>query len=124
MSILSRFFSSAKHDARSEAVILGIAVDEVTRDCPFFDRNNSKVSVETDVCIKYSVQRRLWERAAQWSFLQRTRNEGAQYAHGYLFASSCGSPSADLERLLTEIAEEWMVNTWNLKPRKWRKINL
>jgi len=58
MSILSRFFSSAKHDARSEAVILGIAVDEVTRDCPFFDRNNSKVSVETDVLRTQTARKR------------------------------------------------------------------
>jgi hypothetical protein len=27
--------------------------------------------------------------------------------HSTRTASSCGSPSADLERLLTEIAEEW-----------------
>jgi hypothetical protein len=107
MSILSRLFGSAKHDARSEAVRLGISVDEVTRGCPFFNFNNSKVSVEPELCIKYTVQRQPGKEPAEWSFLQRTRHEGAQYAHGYLFTSVAGSPSLPLERLLTAIAEEW-----------------
>ena len=120
MSILSRFFSSAKHDARSEAVILGIAVDEVTRDCPFFDRNNSKVSVETDVCIKYSVQRQLGRELHSGPFF----SELAMKGHSTRTATSLPQVAAVLLPIWNDCSlksqRNGMVNTWNLKPRHWK----
>ena len=105
--LLDTILGRRKNAARIEAIKLGITVDVVIRECPFFNRNNSKVSLEACQCTKYTVQRQLRGEPADWFFLQRTPNEGAQYAHGWLFISAAGRPSVALERELTKIAEEW-----------------
>ena len=107
MNILSKLFGLRKDRARTEAIRLGIAIDEVMRDCPFFSINNSQVSLEPSSCVKYSVQRQPGALPSEWCFLQRTRNEGAQYPHGWLFTSAHGTPSAGLEPVLAKIAREW-----------------
>jgi hypothetical protein len=107
VNILSNLFGLRKDHARTEAIRLGIAIDEVTRDCPFFNINNSQVSLEAASCIKYTVQRQPGGVPSGWSFLQRTRNEGVQYPHGWLFVSPHDPPSAELERVLAKIASEW-----------------
>jgi hypothetical protein len=108
VSIFSKLFGSRKAAARAEAIRLGIAIDEIERDCPFFlDYNNGTVKIEADWCIKYSVKRQLGRVPPEWSFLQRTQKQGAQYPHGWLFVSVHGAPPASLESVLRKIAHEW-----------------
>lgn len=99
-------FKSGKIEARAEAIRLGIAVEEIERELPVFDDCNT-VHLERDWCVRYSVERQPGRLPAEWSFLQRTKNEGAQYPHGWLFVSPLGAPSPGLEQVLVRIADEW-----------------
>ncbi len=104
---LAKLFSLRKDETRAVAIRLGIAVSEVRRDLPFFGRGNHSVTVEPGSCIRYSVTRRAGRQPAAWSFLQRTRKEGAQYPNNWLFVSPGGDPPETLRRILEKIAHEW-----------------
>ena len=104
---LARLFSFRKDQARAEAIRLGIAVSEVWRDLPFFSRGNHSVTVNPGSCVRYAIKRRPGRQPAEWSFLQRTRREGAQYPNNWFFVSRYGDPPDTLGHVLTKIAHEW-----------------
>lgn len=107
MSIFSKLIYWGKDGARAEALKLGIMVEEVERDLPFFTRGNKSVSVEQGQCVKYSVRRISNALPPTWSFLQRTEKGGDQYSNGWLFVSPQGGPPLSLDRVLKQIASDW-----------------
>jgi hypothetical protein len=95
------------HRVREEALLLGIRIEEVERDVPHFISGNRKVVLKKDTCTKYSLRRRTGGYPVSWSFLMRTKNEGAQYPNGWFFRASPDRPAPpEMDKVLTEIATE------------------
>ncbi len=107
MSIFSRIFDLGKTTARQEAIRLGISIEEVERDLPFFHRNGALDRIERGQCVKDTVKRKRGALPLTWSFVQRDRKNGAQYPNGWMFVSADGSPPATLEGVLNKIATDW-----------------
>lgn len=107
MSFLSKILSPGKNSTREEALRLGMTVEEVERDIPYFESRKGPVKLKLGRCMKYSLKRASMEQAVTWSFLQRSEKEGAQFPNNWLFASPASAPSPPLRRVLDQIAKEW-----------------
>jgi hypothetical protein len=100
-----RLLSQLLGRERREALRLGIAVAEVTRDIPAFSGDGSKMIFEPYRCVRYSLPRR--ERKGRtWTLVQRTRSLGANLPNDYLLTAS-GPLAAGLEEKLRKVAEDY-----------------
>jgi hypothetical protein len=96
----------AAHTAREEALSLGIRVEDVEREMPYFERNG-KLTLKTDTCVRYSLPRQAGGYPETWAFLMRSEAHGAQYPNGWFFRSATGAPApAPMDELLRTIASE------------------
>jgi hypothetical protein len=89
---------------RDYAPQLGVRVEEVERDLPFTAPRSRQVTLQRGRCARYSIPRLGSEAPPEWAFLMRTKKEGAQYPHGFLFQSVGGEPPKAMTELLTAIA--------------------
>ena len=106
MGLFSRLKSLGREATREAALLQGIRVEDVERDLPMFSRSGDFLRIERSQCVKYSVRRRLGAQPQHWLFLQRSPEEGAQYANGWLFQAS-EPPPPTLQQGLEAIAKEW-----------------
>ncbi len=106
MGIFSKL--SGGESARAEALRLGLKVTQGERDVPHFDGKNRLGGLSRWRCVEYSLRREPAEGPAYWSFLQRTKDQGAQYSNGWLFSSAEGPAPMPLDQLLKRIADEWV----------------
>ena len=90
--------------ARSEAIRLGLLVEEVIRECPFFLSRNELEMFQHEKCVKYSLRREK-EVNCSWEFLQRTEKEGAQFPAGMLYVLKKGSVPEFFNGVLTRVAK-------------------
>jgi hypothetical protein len=106
MSIFSRLFG----DAKSEALSLGLRVEEVMHELPCFTQPGNRFDrLERRDCLKYSVQRSSSSRPTSWSMLQRDKKNGAQFDNGWTFVSydpDCPQPDDALRSTLSRMAGE------------------
>jgi hypothetical protein len=84
MGFLSWLFPDGSGQERQQAQTLGITVADVERELPYFSRHNDLEEISRDTCVRYAVPRRGLEPRTTWTFLQRTKAEGAQFPNGYL----------------------------------------
>ena len=91
-------------EATAEAAQRGIAVEVVQRQFPSFSGGNRKYKLITGTTTKYSVRRDARGELGDWSFLMRTKAEGAQYGDNYLFRASRGDAGPEMKAVLADIA--------------------
>jgi hypothetical protein len=91
---------------REEAIKRGIKVEDVERNLPVFSDSNRIRKYGNFRCVKYSMARHYGAQPKNWSFLQRTKKEGAQYDNGWLYQSEY-EPTPNLQQALKKIASEW-----------------
>jgi hypothetical protein len=94
----------AEASIRDYVLQLGVRVDEVERDLPFTDRSSRHVTLRKGRTTRYSIPRLGGDAPGEWAFLMRTKKDGAQYPHGFLFRSAGGEAPAAMAELLTRIA--------------------
>lgn len=106
MRFFSWLFPAGSGQERQQAQTLGITVADVERELPYFSRHNHLEEVSRSFCVRYAVPRRGLEPRTMWTFLQRTKTEGAQFPNGYLLVADSELASGLHERL-HEVAEEY-----------------
>ena len=84
----------------------GVRIDEVERDLPYVSRSHDKLTLRRGRCSRYAIPRSGNAAPETWAFLMRTKKDGAQFPHGYLFHSAGGEPPAEMAKLLTKIARD------------------
>jgi hypothetical protein len=91
--------------AREEALLLGVRVEEVVRDVPYFE-GPTKVKLEKETCTKYSLPRRVSGYPPKWRFFLRPIDGAVEYPNGWFFrASPDAPPPAEMNTVLREIAD-------------------
>jgi hypothetical protein len=100
-----RLLSQLLGRERREALRLGIAVVEVTRDIPLFSRDGTRVIFRPYRCVRYSLPRRE-PKGRTWTLVQRTKALGATLANDYLLTSS-GTLPGGLQEQLNKVAADY-----------------
>jgi hypothetical protein len=72
---------------RVHAAALGMGIDEVRRDLPYFSARHVLEEVSADWCIRYSLARRGPGPRVLWNLLQRGQAQGAQFPNGFLLVA-------------------------------------
>jgi hypothetical protein len=85
---------------------MGIRVDEVERDLPYTSAKGSQMTIQRGRSTRYSIPRLGSTAPASWSFLMRTKKDGAQFPHGFLFRTEGGEPPPQMREVLTRIARD------------------
>jgi hypothetical protein len=100
------------HNKRAAASIkdqvmqMGIRVDQVERDLPYISSKGSQMTIRRGRCTRYSIPRLGSAAPSSWSFLMRTKKDGAQFPHGFLFRAEAGEPPQEMRDVLTRIARD------------------
>jgi hypothetical protein len=101
---MSRGVKKQSEGARQKALLVGLQVEEVTRDLPHVASRDKSVTLKPGTTTRYSLKRRVGASPKMWAFLMRSVADGAQYPNGWLFRSADGSPSDSMKVILTDIA--------------------
>jgi hypothetical protein len=94
----------AEGSIRDYVLQLGVRVDEVERELPFTDRSSRHVTLRKGRSTRYTIPRLGAAAPAEWAFLMRTKKDGAQFPHGFLFRSAAGEAPAAMAEIFTRIA--------------------
>jgi len=83
----------------------GVRIDELNRAVPVFRPGGRSYDLKSQRCTRYSLSRTTSRAVGNWSFLMRTKKDGAQYPHGFFFKASGIEPPDEMKALLTKIAK-------------------
>jgi len=101
------WFKKRQEGSINEQVVqMGIRVDEVERDLPYISSKGRQIMMQPGKCTRYSIPRLGSTAPASWSFLMRTKKDGAQFPQGFLFRADAGEPPQEMRELLSTIARD------------------
>lgn len=105
-SAFLHFNAKRAQDARSQAILLGLTVEEFDREVPFFKSNDQEPELRMTKATGYCL-RHMRTKSLRWSFLQRAERDDAEFPNGWTLVIETGSVPDGLKSVLEDISFEW-----------------